>query len=309
MDAISSLVASSVDGLESDRVTVLDDAGHLLTAAVEPGSAAGLSKRQLQMRRDVEAYLEHKAEDLVGQTVGTGNARVRVAADLNFDKIDRTTQKLNPDEQVTTKEERSDIMPSPGQVGAASSASSASYETTKSIETFSGAAGTVHRLTVAVMLNERTAADGKTPQPWTPDELSRVDQLVSNAIGLDKTRGDAITVMSAPFSVSVPTQEPVSKPSVLMMVPRYRNEIFMSIGLALAFVVALQLMKALRAAAAVPSPAARGALPAAAGGRAEALQFPEAPVIAPSPFAAMLQRSADSPETAARMLRAWMKES
>lgn len=300
VQAIASLVASSVDGLDSDHVTVLDDSGRLLSAAVEPESLAGLSKRQLQLRRDVENYLERKAEDLIAQTAGLGNARVRVAADLNFDRVDRTTQTVDPDQTVTLKEERSEIVPGDGQVGAASAATSAEYEPSRSIETFSGAAGSVRRLSVSVLLNDRPTADGNGTIPWSPDELGRTETLVANAIGLDRERGDAITVMSAPFLVTDVVSEP-SPPSFFMTIPRYRQEIVTGIALVLAFIVALQVVKALRATAGAGRPrelasGATGSLPAPnaalAGAAAGALAEPH-----------------ENPEMAARVLRAWMKES
>jgi len=303
VEAIASLVASSVDGLDSDHVTVLDDSGRLLSAAVEEESLAGLSKRQLKLRRDVESYLERKAEDLITQTVGSGNARVRVAADLNFDRVDRTTQTVDPDEQVTTKEERSEITPSAGQTGAASSASSSEYETSRSIETFSGAAGSVRRLSVSVLLNDRPASSGNGTQPWSDAELGRIQTLVANAIGLDATRGDAITVMSAPFTVNDMTVEPPSPPSFLMTIPRYRQEIITGIALLLAFIVSLQVVKALRATA--PARSAKGALPA---GGAGALSSGEAGLSSAGPNAAAITGAQDTPEMAARVLRAWMKE-
>ncbi|MGH7504824.1 MAG: flagellar basal-body MS-ring/collar protein FliF, partial [Longimicrobiales bacterium] len=108
VEGIASLVASSVDGLDSENVTVLDDAGRLLSAAIEPGNVNGLTKRQLGLRREVESYLEMKAQDLVAEVVGAGNVRVRVAADLNFDKVDRTVQSIDPDETVALQEERSE---------------------------------------------------------------------------------------------------------------------------------------------------------------------------------------------------------
>jgi flagellar M-ring protein FliF len=301
VEAIASLVASSVDGLDSDRITVLDASGHLLTAAVEPGSPAGLTKRQLQYRREVEQYLESKGEELVAQTVGHANARVRVAAELNFDKIDRTTQTIDPEQQITTQQERSEIVPSAGQVGAASSAESATYEASRSVETFSGASGTVRRLTVAVLVNDDTAAAA----PRAPEELQRIETLVANAIGLDRERGDQITVVSAAFNVSPPATEPVAgPPSFLMMVPRYRNEIMTGIGLVLAFVLGMQMLKTLR----LSLPAGRAAL--GAGSETGALEAGVASALpANSPHAATLKRSVQTPDNAARVLRAWMKES
>src|SRR5471030_2118181 len=73
---IAHLLASSVDGLTSDHVTIVDDSGRLLSEADEPTTPEGMSNRQLQLQRDVEEYLRTKAEKLLGQMVGNGNARV-----------------------------------------------------------------------------------------------------------------------------------------------------------------------------------------------------------------------------------------
>jgi flagellar M-ring protein FliF len=303
VDAIASLVASSVDGLDSDHVTVLDDSGRLLTAAVEPEAMGGLSQRQLKLRRDVETYLERKAEELIAQTAGTGNARVRVAADLNFDRIDRTVQTVDPDQQITLKEERSEIVPSDGQLGAASSATAAEYESSRSVETFSGASGSVRRLSVSVLLNDRPAPNGEGTVAWTNPELQRMQTLVANAIGLDDTRGDAIVVMSAPFSVTEMTIEPPSSPSILMTIPRYRQEIITGIALLLAFIVAMQVVKTLRATA----PASAKALASGTGGSLPASH--QDPALAAGGQSMALAGPNESPEMAARVLRAWLKES
>lgn len=305
VEAVASLVASSVDGLDSDRITVLDAGGHLLTAAVEAGSPAGLTKRQLQYRREVEQYLEAKAEALVAQAVGAGNARVSVAADLNFDRIDRTTQTVDPDQQVTVQEERSQIVPSEGQTGAASSAEASVFEASRSVETFSGAAGTVRRLSVAILVNDASDANGAIV-PRSTEELNRIEALVANAIGLDRERGDQITTQSAPFSVVEAPPAPVEEgPSVLMMVPRYRNEIMTGLGLLLAFVLGLQLLRTLRASLPATKPA-----PLLTGGSAGAVRLEREGqgLTVPSAQTEMLERSVENPEMAVKVLRAWMKD-
>src|SRR4051812_31420368 len=69
VQGIAHLVASSVDGLESEHVTVVDDGGRLLSEADDPG-VAGLTSHQLNVQREVEGYLETKAQQLVAQIVG-----------------------------------------------------------------------------------------------------------------------------------------------------------------------------------------------------------------------------------------------
>jgi flagellar M-ring protein FliF len=159
---------------------------------------------------------------------------------------------------------------------------------------------------VSVLLNDRLTPDGGPGAPWTSDELSRIEGLVANAIGLDRPRGDLITVVSAPFTITSPTVEPISSPSILMTIPRYRQEIITGIGLLMAFIIGLQVVRALRATA--PAPGRTAAL--GSGPRSESVlpAGDPAAVAAAAPFAGTLTRSTDSPEMAARVLRAWLKE-
>jgi len=97
---IAHLVASSVDGLTSDHVTIVNDAGRMLSEAEESTSLAGLSSRQLAVQREIEDYLRNKAEKIVGQMVGAANLRVQVSARMSFDRVERTTASGDPHKQV-----------------------------------------------------------------------------------------------------------------------------------------------------------------------------------------------------------------
>ncbi|HET9986182.1 MAG TPA: flagellar basal-body MS-ring/collar protein FliF [Longimicrobiales bacterium] len=308
VEGIASLVASSVDGLESDNVAVLDDAGHLLSGG-QPGSSEGLTKRQLALRREVESYLEQKTEELVGQVVGAGNVRVRVAAALNFDRVESTIQSVDPDAQVATREEKTEITPGPNTPGAASTATSATYDVTRKTETTSGGVGSIKRLTVAVLLNDKPAAKkGGASQPRTADELSRVDALVRNAVGIDTTRGDAISVVSIPFTAA-PAEAPAAaeKPDLLTRTKDFQRPALMALGILLAFVIAWRALGSLRPVQ-VAAPVAGAAAELGAGGAAAALE-PErvVPALA-APTRRQIAFAAEQPDMAARVIRAWMKD-
>ena len=137
VEGIASLVASAVEGLGADKVRVLDDSGRLLSTSSVAGSPEGLSDRQLQIQRDVETYLEQRAEALVSRIVGPGNATVRVSAALNFDRIDRTVQAVDPDQQATVQEDRAEIIPGTEEQGASSITTNSVFENSRSVETFS----------------------------------------------------------------------------------------------------------------------------------------------------------------------------
>lgn len=223
---IARLVASSVGGLEPEHVTIVGERGQALTMEDE-GSLTGLSSRQLTVQREVEAYMEQKAAKLLSSLVGSGNARVQVAASINFDRIERTVQAVDPEKQALSSEQKAEVTPSTPQQGAGYSTTANTYDNTKSVETFSGAIGNLKKLTVAVLVADKVtmpavpapaaadstgadsaAAPTAVPEPIitarTPEELARIEALVRNALGVDSTRGDMISVVSAPFDMAVP---------------------------------------------------------------------------------------------------------
>src|SRR5690606_3389042 len=251
VQGIGHLVASSIDGIESGNVAVLDDAGRLLSAPAEAGSLTALTSRQIAMQREVEQYLESKAEQLLTQFMGAGNARVQVAADLDFNRVERTTERLDPDGQVMAAEQRSEIVPG-AEGGAASTTSTTEYQNSRVLETFSGAPGDLSRLSVAVLVNDRLvpAPEGEgepTVVARTPEELQRIETLVRSAVGLNEQRGDLISVVSVPFDgVAVTALEVSEGPAIFDMVRSAQRPALTIIALAMAFFVALRVLKLLR---------------------------------------------------------------
>jgi flagellar M-ring protein FliF len=208
VNGIALLVSGSVEGLSMENVTIVDDHGNVLSKNRRPDSLTGLSEGQLETQLHVESYLEEKVESMLVPVVGTGNAIIRVRADLDFRRIDRTNEIIEPDNVVVLSEE---IESQSTQNASGSSPSSSehtvtNYQVPKSVEHIIGDVGNIKRLSVAVLVNERQieekGADGKSTfrsQARTPDELARLASLVRNAVGLDATRGDQIDIQNMPF--------------------------------------------------------------------------------------------------------------
>lgn len=329
---ISQLVASSVDRLESANVTVVDDAGRLLSAPADRSSVAGLTSRQLEVQQEMEDHFRVKAEEIVGQVVGRGNARVQVAASMNFDRVERTTQVMDPDKQVTATEQKAEIVPG-AQGGAGSSNQAITYENSKSTEVFAPAAGTVKRLTVAVLVNDRQVGSGDSArfEKRSPEEIARLDTLVRSAVGFDSTRGDQVSVVSVPFAApAIPAATVEPPPTALQKVQQNQGLILNATALVFAFVIGFMALRSLRATAA-PAEGSRATgsahLQLADGDRYETAAIASSPpsVEDPSRATRMLpelaamqanqetkQRVASvvtqQPETSAKLMRAWMKE-
>lgn len=248
VEGIASLVSGSVEGLSRDRVAVLDHTGRLLTDE-DDGTGTGMTARQLAIQKELETYLEEKAHQLVEPVVGPGNVTVRVAAALDFDQVGRTVESFDPDQQVTVRQERAEIIPQTAEQGAGSLTVSSVFETPRSVETVHRSGARIQRLTVAVVINERQVEEGGEPRslPRSPEELKRVEALVANAVGLDPSRGDAITVVSLPFDrAPAALPEGDSGMGAAVWLRENARPMVALFGVLLAFVLGLRWLEALR---------------------------------------------------------------
>lgn len=317
VEGVTFLVASSVDELSSDHVTVLDHSGRLMSRSVEDDEGFGLSHRQLELQGRVEEYLEAKAEALVSEVLGVGNVRVQVAAVLNLDRVDRTVQAVDPDEQMMTREERTEITPGPEDVGAASVAYKTDYAATRSVERFTAGYGDVKRLSVAVLLNEN--AETGTGDKVQADP-ARLEALVAAAIGLDSRRGDVISVVMVPFDEPVPLPQASPGPSFWEIWDTFQRPVLTLLALLLAFALGLKLIRAGRSPVRVDGQALPPAATASAGALSAASAVAGAGMdkgeelrqqlnaVQAQRMQAVTSGVIERPDLAARVVQAWLKD-
>ena len=340
VQGIAHLVSNSVDGLPAENVSIHDDMGRQWTDPNDGNSTTGLSSKQLRTQQEVENDLQKKAEDLVLGIVGSGNAKVRVSALLNFDKIERTTNSVDPEKQALISETKSEIVPGQGQQGAAQNQVTNTYENTKSTETYTATVGNIKKLSVAVLVSDRRLMPKDSTdtipkfQARSAEELRRIDALVRSAIGIDSTRGDVLSVQSSTPEV-IPVAAVKEAPKPLMQKITDNQKPMMQIaGLVAAVVIALLALRAMKSPAAVavpggpaqlayatPLPALPGqTMPAAAvQGAPESAQQsrfvqapPKAPIILPTANTEVRDKVASTvdgnPDMAARLVKSWLKE-
>lgn len=96
VQSIVHLVSSSVPELPPGNVTVVDQAGNLLTARKEAGAIQGLDAGQLDYVRQMEGYYASRIEAIVSPIVGQGNVRAEVRADLDFSQSEATSETYKP---------------------------------------------------------------------------------------------------------------------------------------------------------------------------------------------------------------------
>ncbi|MCX6138823.1 MAG: flagellar basal-body MS-ring/collar protein FliF [Ignavibacteriales bacterium] len=78
IQGIGHLIASSVEGLETNNVTIVDSRGVLLSDNSQTNSLSALSSTQYELQQKVESYLTKKAQSILEGAVGNGNALVQV---------------------------------------------------------------------------------------------------------------------------------------------------------------------------------------------------------------------------------------
>ncbi|MCX2842511.1 flagellar basal-body MS-ring/collar protein FliF [Microbulbifer thermotolerans] len=95
VNAIVHLVSSSVPDLTMENVTVVDQNGRLLS---RPGGSLGLDGSRLEYVRDIEQHYRQRIENILAPIFGSGNIRAQVAAEIDFDQREETSERYTPNQ-------------------------------------------------------------------------------------------------------------------------------------------------------------------------------------------------------------------
>jgi flagellar M-ring protein FliF len=272
--AIRHLVASAVNGLKPQRVSIVDEAGQLLAdgAATDADQAVGDERRTAYEKR-----MRKQVEDIVSSVVGSGRARVQLSADFDFNKVTQTSDKYDPEGRVLrstqTREESSMTADNNGQVtvnnelpgngqnsGVAAKDQSKkteetnNYEISRTTKTEVTEAGRVNRISVAVLVDGIYTKNDKGELAYTDrtkEQLDRISALVRSAIGFDQKRGDQVEVVNLRFA-DAPSTAPIAEPSGFLGMLQFTKDdvmyfvelgVMMLLGLVVLFMVIRPLVK------------------------------------------------------------------
>lgn len=240
VSAIVYLVSSSIPNMDIKDVTLVDQQGNLLTGSANSPGTLNMSIKQLDYTRMVEETLSSRIVKLLAPIVGgDGKVRAQVTAELDFTQQEQTRENYEPDPSAIRSEQevreinrnegpmgipgaltnqppRAGLAPEEGYTAAndpnlrnSSEKRTKNYELDRTISHIKNSVGNIHRLSVAVVLDDKTTLDEErnlVRTAMTDDELLRYRQLVSDTVGLDETRGDTLTVVNASF-VTAPIEE------------------------------------------------------------------------------------------------------
>jgi len=261
VQAIIQLVASSVPYLAPENVSVVDNFGSLMNDMLTE-QPLGLTAQQLTQKQQMEDLYRTRLIQLLAPIVGESNVTAQVSMSLDFTQTEVTNEEFDAqDKGPKTRselfvEDRNTFRDAIGIPGALSNTppaptnpqattqtnadplkgvsekgvqvtarSTKNYELDRAVRHTKAAMGTISKIGVGVLINERPIppgakveknADGSTPTsiPYTPEEIERLNQLVKGAVGFNESRGDAVTVVGTKF-------EPQYDPTVI---PWWRDE-------------------------------------------------------------------------------------
>lgn len=231
--SIVNLVASSVPDMERGQVTVVDQNGNLLSADPDAEKNSGGNAADLQAER-IELRLKRSVEELLAPIVGLDNVRAQVAISLTPELREETQELFDPENtalrsEQTSAEPASSLQGARGVPGALSNQPPAptpepaagevvpaadpaeipmatrslrNFEISRTVRYIQAPEGSIRRLNVAVVLNQRSSANAEgalESVPYTEEELERFSELVRKAVGFEEARGDAVSVIGADF--------------------------------------------------------------------------------------------------------------
>ena len=247
VQAVVHLVAASVPELLPSRVTVVDQAGTLLTGA-SSDDAASLSSSQFEYRKQLEQEYSRRIEGLLGSIVGAERVRASVSAELDFTVTEQTRESFDPSVQVVRSEQTNEdsrrgegvqgvpgalsnqppqVAPQTRATGAGAKGANAAtaeasaepqsvsrsatrnFELDKTVSHTRQAVGAIKRLSIGVLVDNKPAANGRgAGTPLAEQELASLTELVKKSVGFDEMRGDTISVLNSAFQQAAAVQTP-----------------------------------------------------------------------------------------------------
>ncbi len=223
------LVSSAVEGMDPERVAVVDDRGKMLSRSGD--SSVSGSSEMMDLKKKVEGDLEERIEAILSKVVGTGKVIARVDATLNNKVVQAVEESVDPEKtairsQQSEEESMDGARSNPagvpgsranlpgaeqgGQVGfkqdVKKEIKTTNFEVPKTVRNVKEGAGGLERVSVAVLVDgveiSSKAEDGTVSQKWNPrtaEEIAKYETLVKNAIGFNQQRGDSVKIENIQF--------------------------------------------------------------------------------------------------------------
>ncbi|MCT8124998.1 flagellar M-ring protein FliF [Alishewanella sp. BS5-314] len=228
VEAIVSLIAGSVPGLQSTQISVVDQRGKLLTGETFDDSPVGKeTDKKLAFIERLERNIEQRAAIMLLPILGDGNFRIQVSSDVDFSVVEETREAIDPAAVVRVETIKATNMVDqlamgiPGslanqppvanteaaennnQRASERSETSRQFETGRAVTHTRYEVGRLKNMSLSVLVNEAVAGE----QGWTQQRLSQLGEMVKIATGFQAERGDQFNITSFNFVPAEPVPE------------------------------------------------------------------------------------------------------
>ncbi len=240
--AICHLVASAVEGLAPESISLLDMNGNLLSRprrASTDGEAP--SEAVLEYRQQIEKDLVMKINATLDPLLGPEKFRAGVSVECDFSGGEQSEETFDPSRSVMVSSQKTEdvsgtnlasgvpgtasALPRPTSRPGASGAGttrrteSIAYQTSRLVRRTRLPQGTLRRMSVAVLLDQNVRWEGvgekarRILEPPPPERIKAIRDLVAAATGLSADRGDQLIVESLPFESTLSAERPAAPPA------------------------------------------------------------------------------------------------
>ncbi|PWT99584.1 MAG: flagellar M-ring protein FliF [Terriglobia bacterium] len=238
VQAINHLVASAVEGLAPDAVSVLDMNGNLLGRPRTPGTLDGPepSEAGLDYRHKLEADLLAKINATLEPLLGPDKFRAGVSVDCDFTGGEQSEEIFDPARSVMVSSQRTEdstgsngasgvpgtasTLPRPASRPGSSSSHAArvteniTYQSTRTVKKTRLPAGAIRKMSVAVLVDQAVTWEKEKTGfrrvlvPPSADKLKVIHDMVAGVTGFNSDRGDQLVVETQPFETTLLLEPP-----------------------------------------------------------------------------------------------------
>jgi flagellar M-ring protein FliF len=225
VQAVLHLVAAAVPGLRPQQVSIVDSRGELLARGGQALTGPAAAQTGEEMRRTQELRLARAVEDLLERTLGAGRVRAEASVEMDFDRVQTTEERFDPENQVPRSTQSSTESNRSGEAGNVTVANqlpgaqaqnggnrseqqrqeeTTNFEIGRTTRNTLREQPSLRRVSLAVLVDGvwEPQPDGAPPRfrERNADEIGRIMALARSAIGFNEQRGDKVEVVSLRFA-------------------------------------------------------------------------------------------------------------
>ncbi len=279
--AITNLVASAVEGLAPDAISVVDMNGTLLTRRARTAGLDGAEGpgELLEMRQQLEHNLVAKISETLDPLLGPNNYRAGASVDYDLTSGEQQEETLDPTHSVMVSSQKSEDVAdrggsagipgttanlpegtAPAKVGTGGVSrrtENIAYQTSRVTRHTRIPQGVIKRMSLAVLVDQAVHWEGSGGQrrrvlvPPSPETLKTIKELVAGVTGLSTDRGDQLVVETLPFEssqnaepppIALPALPPTNDPAWQKWIAKYRGYLSAAAAVAVILLVGFRIM-------------------------------------------------------------------